>query len=661
MPSPILILTDRAALARQAVARMWSGRARACGLAHAHRAPAGADPVRQGRLPLRRMSLAILAAVLLLGAGGLTGRASDSRSLVPASDSPTPTPAYRIYIPLASLGAAPEPITLTLAVAPTAWQAESAGLDYAAVVQGTAWLVTYDQGVPAVGQSATAGDRMYRANKAYLYFDTSAIPASATVLSATLTAANCRQVAGVPFTVEFYRTDAPLPPTPADWRNYGGRAGRRVAVGAVRRVGCAAHGHGDAGPGVDRQGRPDALCADDRPPGGRAGARLGHGRQADLRLLRRRRPRGALRDSAAARGLAVNHLRLARVLCLLLTLTVLWGDLPQPVQAAAPRPAPLAQGPGGRRQVFRSDFNTPGNLEGWNIMRQPANTSVQVTNGYLQLSTFGDTNQYPVVERTGIPWPAGDMAIEWRFSSPDAAGRSGFGVNTWVTNGFTKIGSYGIYGSPAGYIWSEYDSAGAIPQGLDTAWHTALIIRRGGVYDFYLDGAYKASWAYANAPTWTAIGDPSDAGLGGAVADHAAGLLCCLRLSADPDAHGDGNGHPDGDCHSNGDADLHRRPPRRRARRPPPLRRRRAKSSATSSWTATATAGGRAARPPACQGFGCMRGRAARPTRCRAAPTAGTSSAACRRAATPSPKTSRSVTSAPARTSWPSACRKAWR
>jgi hypothetical protein len=205
----------------------------------------------------------------------------------------------------------------------------------------------------------------------------------------------------------------------------------------------------------------------------------------------------------------VNHLRLMRALSLLLTLTVLWGYLPPPAWAAAPRPAPLAQGPGGRRQVFRSDFNTPGNLEGWNIMRQPGNTSVQVTNGYLQLSTFGDTAQYPVVERTGIPWPTGDMAIEWRFSSPDAAGRSGFGVNTWVTNGFTKIGSYGIYGSPAGYIWSEYDSAGSLRQGLDTAWHTALIIRRGGVYDFYLDGVYKASWAYANAPTWTAIGDPS--------------------------------------------------------------------------------------------------------------------------------------------------------
>ena len=104
-------------------------------------------------------------------------------------------------------------------------------------MQGTAWLVTYDQGVPAVGQNATAGDRMYRANKAFLFFDTSAIPAHATVLSATLTAANCRQVAGAPFTVEFYRTDAPLPPTPADWRNYGG-----ALVGALPSEECGVWG-----------------------------------------------------------------------------------------------------------------------------------------------------------------------------------------------------------------------------------------------------------------------------------------------------------------------------------------------------------------------------------------------------------------------------------
>jgi len=200
----------------------WTERlARLRSIASAAAAP-DAGAAEQGAAALRRIRVAALVAILLLGAGGLTGRASDSHSSVPATDPPTPTPAYRIYVPLASLGAAPEPITLTLAAAPTAWQAESAGLDYAAVVQGTAWLVTYDQGVPAVGQNATAGDRMYRANKAFLFFDTSAIPAHATVLSATLTAANCRQVAGVPFTVAFYGTAAPLPPAPADWLNYGG-------------------------------------------------------------------------------------------------------------------------------------------------------------------------------------------------------------------------------------------------------------------------------------------------------------------------------------------------------------------------------------------------------------------------------------------------------
>ena len=279
----------------------------------------------------------------------------------------------------------------------------------------------------------------------------------------------------------------------------------------------------------------------------------------------------------------MSNLRLPRVLSLLAILAVLWGYLPQPAWAAAPRravrPAPLQQGPGGRRQVFRTDFNSAGNFEGWHIMRQPANTSVLVTNGYLQLSTTGDTAEYPVVERTGIPWPAGDMEIEWRFSSPDAGSRSGFGVNTWVTNGFTKIGSYGIYGSPGGYIWSEYDSAGPIRQGLDSGWHTALIIRHGGVYDFYLDGAYKASWNYAGRADLDRDRRSVHPDVGGAVADHAAGLLRRVRLSADADAHRDGNGNshgdayghrnphadrdrdtdPDGnaDCHAHADADEH--------------------------------------------------------------------------------------------------------
>jgi len=163
--------------------------------------------------------LIVLAAGWLVSAAGVGSAAASA-----AEPTVTPAPAYVYYLPLVAnlAGDSSGPITVTRSFPPSGWQAESAGLDYAAVVQGTAYLVTYDQGAPAVGQSATVGDRTYRANKAYLYFDTAAIPTRATVLSATLTAANCRRVAGVPFTVEFYRTAAPLPPTPADWLNYGG-------------------------------------------------------------------------------------------------------------------------------------------------------------------------------------------------------------------------------------------------------------------------------------------------------------------------------------------------------------------------------------------------------------------------------------------------------
>ena len=181
---------------------------------------------------MRRIIQAVVVAATLLAAlsaGWLVSLASVAGAqaeAAPAGPTATPGPAYWYYLPLVANLArdSSQPITVTRPFRPNAWQAESAGLDYVAVVQGTAWLVTYDQGVPAVGQSATAGDRMYRANKAFLFFDTSAIPAHATVLSATLTAANCRKVAGVPFTVEFYPTDAPLPPAPADWLNYGGPA-----------------------------------------------------------------------------------------------------------------------------------------------------------------------------------------------------------------------------------------------------------------------------------------------------------------------------------------------------------------------------------------------------------------------------------------------------
>jgi len=187
----------------------------------------------------RIVQASVVAATLLLalGAGWLVGLAGAQGEAAPADPTATPDPAYAAYLPLVAnlAGDSSGPMTVTRSFAPSGWQAESAGLDYAAVVQGTAYLVTYDQGAPAVGQSATAGDRTYRANKAYLYFDTAAIPTDATVLSASLTAANCRRVAGVPFTVEFYRTAAPLPPSPADWLNYGG-----PLVGALPSADCGA-------------------------------------------------------------------------------------------------------------------------------------------------------------------------------------------------------------------------------------------------------------------------------------------------------------------------------------------------------------------------------------------------------------------------------------
>ena len=185
---------------------------------------------------LTQVLIATATLLLALAVGWLVSVAGVWSAAAPAAEpTATPTPVHAYYLPLVTnlAGENAGPITVTRVFAPSGWQAESAGLDYAAVVQGTAYLVTYDQGVPAVGQSATAGDRTYRANKAYLYFDTAAIPTRATVLSATLTAANCRRVPGAPFTVEFYRTAAALPPTPADWLNYGG-----TVVGTLPSADC---------------------------------------------------------------------------------------------------------------------------------------------------------------------------------------------------------------------------------------------------------------------------------------------------------------------------------------------------------------------------------------------------------------------------------------
>ena len=109
----------------------------------------------------RTIQAIVVAATLLLalGAGWLVGLAGAQGEAAPADPTATPTPAHAYYLPLVAnlAGDSSGPITVTRVFAPSGWQAESAGLDYAAVVRGTAYLVTYDQGAPAVGQSATAG------------------------------------------------------------------------------------------------------------------------------------------------------------------------------------------------------------------------------------------------------------------------------------------------------------------------------------------------------------------------------------------------------------------------------------------------------------------------------------------------------------------------
>ena len=178
--------------------------------------------------PRPRLSVVVFTVLLVV----LT--AAWQASLASAAGEPPPA-TYRAYFPLLDslAGDGSQVITLTQTFAAQAWQAESAGPDYAAVVAGRAWLVTYDQSMVVVGQSATAGDQVYRANKAFLFFDTTPLPANATVLAATLTAPACRRVDGPAFTLQLYRATAPLPPQPADWRSYGG-----PIVGALDAAQC---------------------------------------------------------------------------------------------------------------------------------------------------------------------------------------------------------------------------------------------------------------------------------------------------------------------------------------------------------------------------------------------------------------------------------------
>jgi hypothetical protein len=174
--------------------------------------------------------------LLLLGGLGLAGllgfgvsaqpNGGDGPSRAAPGDavSPPPVASYRYYFPVVGHAGvlAGQPVTLTQEFRPQAWQGESASPDYAAARAGTAWLVVYAQAAPAVGQGATAFDGVYRAQQAWLYFDTTTIPAPATVVAAMVTVSDCWRIGDQPFTVEFYRTTAPRPPTPADWLSSGG-------------------------------------------------------------------------------------------------------------------------------------------------------------------------------------------------------------------------------------------------------------------------------------------------------------------------------------------------------------------------------------------------------------------------------------------------------
>jgi len=173
----------------------------------------------------RNWWLVALAVGLLLLVLWLTSGRLLSRAAAPVAEvSPPPVVSYRYYFPVVGHAGvlAGQPVTLTQEFPPQAWQGESASPDYAAARAGTAWLVVYAQAAPAVGQGATAFDGVYRAQQAWLYFDTTTIPAPATVVAATVTVSECWRIGDQPFMVEFYRTPAPPPPAPADWLNYGG-------------------------------------------------------------------------------------------------------------------------------------------------------------------------------------------------------------------------------------------------------------------------------------------------------------------------------------------------------------------------------------------------------------------------------------------------------
>ncbi|MEJ5200337.1 MAG: hypothetical protein WHX53_15565, partial [Anaerolineae bacterium] len=115
-----------------------------------------------------------------------------------------------------------EPVTVTVELQPTPYQLWSASYDYQAALEGRDYAGAYDVTWPRIGQIAQR-EQFYAIQKVFLFFDTSSIPTTAEVISVTFKMSKCTRSENTPpFAVEFYRTEAPLPPTRADWLNYGG-------------------------------------------------------------------------------------------------------------------------------------------------------------------------------------------------------------------------------------------------------------------------------------------------------------------------------------------------------------------------------------------------------------------------------------------------------
>ena len=114
------------------------------------------------------------------------------------------------------------PHTIQLPAVAT-WRLFSTGSSYGEGLRGANLLVD-GPGYPfaEVGQYHTHWDQYY-IEKDFLAFDTSTLPASASVLSATLVISGCTAVqADRPFQVEFYQATVGEAVTAGDWNAYGG-------------------------------------------------------------------------------------------------------------------------------------------------------------------------------------------------------------------------------------------------------------------------------------------------------------------------------------------------------------------------------------------------------------------------------------------------------